>query len=403
MPASRNMNRAAAEPGGEDRPAAHAAPVDPAGTYGPPPQRRLRRAVAVVVLWLLVGLFNGSADYLRTGQMDDWRTMAGHLADVLLWAGFTPFIFLACRRFPLERRRWRRSLPAHVLAGVLVAVAGGTFNFALHGTGTTLPAYILDKFQFNFGWYWIIAALGHAVVYYDTLRDRELHASRLETQLARAQLEALKTQIQPHFLFNTLNAISELVHEDVELAEETILRLASLLRLSVDNARTQEVALQQELELLDAYLAIQQTRFRDRLLVYVNVAPQALDAMVPHFVLQPLVENALRHGAPAEGDLHRIFVSAEVQGDRLSLEIRDNGPGFGPDPSGVRFGVGLGNVRARLGQLYGHAGAITCGDAAGGGGEVRITLPLRRAHPAPEAGPAAGRQSERPALAGSHE
>ncbi|HEU0301600.1 MAG TPA: histidine kinase [Longimicrobium sp.] len=402
------MSRGAAEPEGEGRPAPAAAPVDPAGAGAPPAPRRLRGALAIVVLWLLVGLFNGSADYLRSGRLDDPRTLAGHLADVLLWAGFTPFIFLACRRFPLERGRWPRSLPAHALGGTLVAVAGGTFNYfvqeSLHGTDATLPAYVLDVFHFNFGWYWIIVALGHAVVYYGTLRDRELHASRLETQLARAQLEALKTQIQPHFLFNTLNAISELVHEDVELAEETILRLASLLRMSVDSARTQEVALQQELELLDAYLAIQQTRFRDRLLVYVNVAPDALDAMVPHFVLQPLVENALRHGAPADRDLHRIVVTAEVQGDRLVLEIRDNGPGFGPDPSGLRLGVGLGNVRARLGQLYGRAGAITFGDAEGGGGEVRLTLPVRRAHPAADGGPAAGGvRSERPALAGSHE
>ena len=361
-----------------------------------PAPRRLRAGVAIVVLWLLVGLFNGSRDFLLpdTGNPTDWRTLAGHLADVLLWAGFTPLIFAAARRFPLERGRWRRSLPVHVLGGTLTAIVGGVFNYGLkdvlHGTDAALPGFIVSTFHFNFQWYWIIVALGHAIVYYGSVRDRDLRASRLETQLARAQLDALKTQIQPHFLFNTLNAISELVHEDVELAEETILRLAALLRQSVDGAGTQEVTLRQELELLDAYLAIQQTRFRDRLLVYVHVVPDALDAMVPHFVLQPVVENALRHGAPAEGEPHRVYVVAEAERDRLVLEVRDNGPGFGPDPSRVRLGVGLGNVRGRLEQLYGGAARLTLGDAEAGGGEVRIVIPLRRAHPERIEPPAGG-------------
>lgn len=348
--------------------------------------RRLTWAGLILLLWVLVGLFNGSREYmlaLNAGSRPDWRPLAAHLYDVLLWAAFTPLMFMAARRFPLERGRWRRSLPVHLLGGSLTALVGAALNWpllrVLHESGQPLSEFVLGSFHFNFQWYWIIVALGHAIAYYDELRQRELAASRLETQLARAQLEALKVQIQPHFLFNTLNAISELVYEDVRLAEKTILRLADLLRLSVDTAATQEVPLEQELALLDAYIAIQQTRFRDRLLVYLDIDPEVRDVLVPHFALQPLVENAIRHGFPAEGEEHRIHISAACWGESLAISIRDNGPGFSKDPSELREGVGLANIRARLQQLYGQAHRFSTGNVCAGGAEVRMLIPIRRA------------------------
>jgi two-component system, LytTR family, sensor kinase len=349
----------------------------------------LRRPVVtgLVVLgaWLLVGAFNASRVYLNAlygGPQPDRREILVHLYDVLLWAALTPVLIRLARQFPLESGRWRRSLPMHVLAGTVVAVVGGTLNYpvvrALYpARADEFTAFLASSFHFTFQWYWIIIGIGHAVAYYAKLRDRDLSAARLETQLARAELGALKMQMQPHFLFNTLNAVSELVHEDPMAAEQMILRLARLLRMTVDSSGAHEVPLRQEVEFLEAFLTIEQIRFRDRLAVDIEVRENVQDALVPGFILQPLVENALKHGFPDPLAPQRIEVRAGRCGDDMFIEVLDNGTGFASQPAeGARLGVGIANTRARLRQLYGERHKFEFGNRPKGGAYVRVVIPF---------------------------
>jgi two-component system, LytTR family, sensor kinase len=377
--------------------APHAAAPPPPATdaAAPAPRPVLRTAALLVAGWLVVGAFNASRPYLAArygGPPPDVRELWLHLYDVLLWALFTPAIVALARRFPLERRRAWRSAAAHVAAGAAVAVAGGAANYPVIRAlfperATGLVQTVVQQLHFNFQWYWIILGVGHAVAYYEAVRERELAASRLEAQLSRVQLEALKMQIQPHFLFNTLNAVSELVYVDPRLAERTILRLADLLRLAVYSAGAHEVPLRQELAFLHAYLSIQQTRFRDRLSVEMEVEPDAMDAMAPVFLLQPLVENALRHGVPPDGGVQRVRVAVERRGGSLVLEVTDNGPGLPEGAAARGSGVGLANTRARLAQLYGAEGSFELGSAPGGGARVRARIPWRAAPAAADQAP----------------
>ena len=359
------------------------------------PRPVLRTAALLVAGWLLLGAFNASSVYVKArygGPPPDPRKLWVDLFDVLLWALLTPAIVALARRFPLERGRVWRSAAAHAAAGAVVAVAGGLANYPVErsvfpGAPAGLFGYVAGHFHFNFQWYWIVVGLGHAVAYYEAARQRELAASRLEAQLSRAQLEALKMQIQPHFLFNTLNAVAELVYVDPRLAERTILRLADLLRLAVYSAGAHEVPLRQELAFLHAYLSIQQTRFRDRLRVEMEVEPEAMDAMAPAFLLQPLVENALRHGVPPDGGVQRVRVAVERRGGSLVLEVADNGPGLPEGAAARGSGVGLANTRARLAQLYGAEGSFELGSAPGGGARVRARIPWRAAPAAADQAP----------------
>jgi LytS/YehU family sensor histidine kinase len=197
-------------------------------------------------------------------------------------------------------------------------------------------------------------------------------------------------QIQPHFLFNTLHTISELVHEDPDAAERMIARLGDLLRLTVDNAQAHEVTLAQEMEFLEAYLEIQRTRFHDRLEVTVEVEDGTEDALVPNLVLQPLVENAIRHGTASLGGLGRILVRTSNRGGTLRLEVHDNGRGPQPAPRPrQRQGVGVRNTRARLEQMYGPAGRLELTHCPIGGTVAAVEIPFRRANPADEAARAA--------------
>jgi LytS/YehU family sensor histidine kinase len=194
--------------------------------------------------------------------------------------------------------------------------------------------------------------------------------------LAQAELQNLKMQLHPHFLFNTLHAISVLMQEDVTAANRMLVRLSELLRLTLENAGTQETALRQELEFLRLYLEIEQTRFQDRLAVKIEVDPAALDARVPSLILQPLVENALRHGIARNPGAGVIEIRAHRESELLRLEVRDNGPGLRAE---VEEGVGLSNTRARLAQLYGGAARFEINNAADGGALATALLPFRLA------------------------
>ena len=269
-----------------------------------------------------------------------------------------PVIHLA-RTFHFEARNRGRSLAVHLLGSAVFSVA---YMFAA-GVGwrlakrrrlrRCLPALLVKTWHFNLLVYWVMVAVTCAFDYYRKYRERELRAIELEKLLAQAKLQALQMQLNPHFLFNSLHSISALMHKDVDAAERMIGRLGELLRAALDNTETQEVPLRQELQFLHRYLEIEQIRFGSRLRVEIRAAPETLEARVPNLILQPLVENAIRHGVEPHAQPGRIRLLARRQAGELTLEVHDNGGGL-PSQCPVD-GVGIANTRARLRTLYGDA------------------------------------------------
>jgi LytS/YehU family sensor histidine kinase len=210
----------------------------------------------------------------------------------------------------------------------------------------------------NFDWemmtYWTIVGLSHAVLYYRESKDRALRTSQLETRLVEAQLKTLQQQLHPHFLFNTLHAISALMHRDIEAADRTLMRLSDLLRLTLENIGQQEIPLQAELDFLSKYLQIEQTRFADRLVVRFDVPTETLDTLVPNLILQPLVENAIKHGVAKKTGPGHIDISVRRDGEKLRMEVRDDGVGLSEDAlTALQKGIGISTTRARLQHLFG--------------------------------------------------
>ena len=338
--------------------------------------------------WTLFGILQSNQNMLLNA-LTGYETPARDLYVVTVggmwvWALFTPLIVWLARRFRLERDRRLERLVVHIAFALAFAVVDVLTDVVIlelvptgYERGRFLARFVL-QLDLNIISYFIVAAATHAVDYYRLYRERRVRAAELANQLTSAQLQVLKMQLQPHFLFNTLNAISELVHEDAEAADRMITRLGDLLRLSLDRSGEQEVPLRQELDFLSAYLEIEQTRFRDRLSVEMDIAPETLDASVPNLLLQPLVENAIKHGTSARAAAGRISIAAARVGDDLHIEIRDNGRGL-PHPAVIREGVGLRNTRARLAQLYGDQHVFTLRNAVDGGTVVTIEIPFRPA------------------------
>jgi two-component system LytT family sensor kinase len=234
--------------------------------------------------------------------------------------------------------------------------------------------YNLDRWLMT---YWVIVLISHAFNYYNSFRKGELKAAQLSSQLAQSQLEALKMQLHPHFLFNTLHSISALLNKDVDAARSMIARLGDFLRLTLENSGSQEVTLQQEIEFLNGYLDIERIRFQDRLTTLVEVDPIVLDVMVPNLILQPLVENAMRH-AIANSDCGRIEVLAVPSNGMLRIQVKDNGPGLQvvrAYANRSKPGVGLANTKARLERLYGSAHRLEFENKPNGGLVVTMEIP----------------------------
>lgn len=351
--------------------------------------RRVTRWMAWFVVWTLLGLAFASQFYFSSAQFGNpvtWRRALSHsLSDWYVFALLSiPAIGLA-RRLPIERGHWGVALGAHFMAsvgfslsygalrsGVAVWQSAGAVEF-----GQTLRALLVKSWHFNLVVYWVIAAVVHAFDYYDKFRDHELHAAELERHLTEARLQALQMQLNPHFLFNTLHAISSLMHKDVEAADRMLVRLGDLLRHALEATDRQEVTLREELDFLARYAEIEQTRFGDRLKIRIDVAPETLEALVPNLVLQPLLENAIRHGIEPNGGEGRISVQARRANGVLSLAVADNGEGL---PEGMLVeGVGLSNTRARLAQLYAERHRFALQNAADGGLVVSIDIPFHTA------------------------
>lgn len=320
--------------------------------------------------------------YRGRGFPLSWReAFLSGLATWYPWGILAPLIFWVSRRFPMEPETWKRSLGAHVPAAVAFISLYNVIRWAL----SYIPwidehpipwrTLMVGQFFLTFLSYIALVSVYQAWRNYRRFQERQLRMSQLETQLARAELQALKMQLQPHFLFNTLNAISTLVHRDPDKADEMITQLSELLRMTLDHGGSQEVSLKEELDFLQRYLDIQQMRFQDRLTVRVHVPSESLDARVPNQILQPIVENAIKHGLDARPGAGTIEIASERFNGVLRVSVRDDGPGMGEHAS--REGVGLTNTRARLRSLYGGDARLELNNHHDGGLQVVLTIPQR--------------------------
>jgi LytS/YehU family sensor histidine kinase len=226
--------------------------------------------------------------------------------------------------------------------------------------------------------YWLVVGLYQSIHFYQAAMERQTIAAQLEMQLSHAELQNLKSQLHPHFLFNSLHTIGILMQEDVDAASHLLVCLGDLLRMALER-RENEITLQSELEFVGKYLEIEQTRFHDRLKVQMDVPPDLLGVYVPSLALQPLVENAIKHGFSVDSAAGRLDISAKLHNGRVSLCVRDDGPGPAPG-SRLRFGVGLTNIQSRLKQLYGEESSLELKGGNGRGCEAIITIPLRSSH-----------------------
>ncbi len=347
----------------------------------------------IVLLWLALAPLatTFSYAYMAMGEKPvAWMAIARRqFATYLIWGALlTPIVLWMSSRFTIDKQNWKRVVPLHLLASVLVA--------GLHALlRATVDPYVYPELHRHISWmmwrayylangyndlwmYWLVAFSAHVFSYYRKYKDRELKAAQLEFQLAQAQLEALKLQLQPHFLFNTLHSISTLMHRDVEAADRMITQLSDLLRVGLESVGIQEIPLKVELEFLKGYLEIEQTRFQDRLTVVMNVDPAALDSRVPNMLLQPLVENAVRHGVANRAGPGHIEVSARQANGCLRLAVRDDGPGLPSSREPGGEGVGLTNTRARLQCLYGAEHRLSIHNLPAGGLEVELEIPFRK-------------------------
>ena len=288
------------------------------------------------------------------------------------------FIWLS-RRLPFDRRRWAFSLAVHLAAVIGLVAVTGAVQYQLTYAGApgapSLARYLLITLLTGALPFVTIAAAAHALEARMRARDREVDAVRVRSQLAEARLEALSAQLQPHFLFNTLQAISTLITRDPAGAEKMLADLADLLREVLRHSDKREIMLREELGVLEAYLAISRRRFGDRLAITIDTPADTLDAQVPFFILQPLVENALHHGVGARSGPASVAITSRREGDRLLLSVVDDGPGV--EAGEIRRGIGLTNTEARLGELYGGDSLMRAGAADGGGFAVHLSLPWR--------------------------
>jgi two-component system, LytTR family, sensor kinase len=360
--------------------------------------KRWKVPALVFGAWTFYALFFAGQSLVSqayAGRQIIWAgTLSSWLSCAYLWALLTPLIIRLARRYPLLGDNRMRALAVHLAAGIgftllqlvlYVAVQRALFSSPSDPRSpvTWFSILLIVDAHSNFLLYWTVVGITQVVQSYRRQRERELRASQLEAktsqleaQLATAQLETLKMQLHPHFLFNTLNTIGVLMRQDVEAANRMIVRLSGLLRVALANSGTHEVALRDELEFLRNYLEIEQTRFHDRLSVVVDADPSTLDARVPNLILQPLVENAVRHGIAPRATAGRIEVRAVRRNGKVELSVRDNGRGLsGVNGSGT--GIGIANTRARLEKLYGAESRFDLADAPGGGAVATLSIPFR--------------------------
>lgn len=345
----------------------------------------LLRFAAIWAIWLSVALITSVQAYvagLTAGTPQPWLPAFGNgAAWYSAWAILTPFVVAVAKRFA-EERRLARLAAVHIGAGLCVAVLHSalyaSLNAMIYGSlpwapwsGDLMLLKLTSSVHVQLMIYAIIVGVVLRARANRALREREVAAARLEVQLAEAETAALKAQLQPHFLFNTLNAISALVPDDPVTAQRLIARLGDLLRLSIEQRRSQQSALGDEIEFMNVYLAIEEARLGDRLRIVRSIAAHTSGVPIPTLLLQPLVENAVRHGIAPQVDGGTLTIEVTLAGDSLRIIVADDGKGAGE----VVEGVGLGNARLRLRQLYGDRQSLEIDTAPGAGFRVTILVP----------------------------
>ena len=337
-------------------------------------------------VWSVIGLLltrlhlRGHASVGSPISID--RAAVSGFGDAYLWALVTAVAIWVTRAFPLHGARWKRALAAHAAVAFVVPVARhGAALWLVDAAGGQRLAYLEGVvFDAAVGPYLLFLGVLQALQYAQRRKDRQLAAQRLEAELATARLHRLKAQLHPHFLFNTLHAISSLMHSDVAAADRMLSQLAGLLRRSLRTFDAQRVPLREEMAFLRPYLEIERARLGERLRVELDVDGRLDRALVPHLLLQPLVENAVRHGIAPRPRGGCVELRVAAQDGRLRIEVADDGPGATEAALDAGQGIGLSNTRARLAALYGddHRMEIASGPE---GFTVRVELPLELAHP----------------------
>jgi two-component system LytT family sensor kinase len=341
-------------------------------------------------VWTLLGILSAVQTAVFLSSVDQpfqWGTvLINRLADWYTCAVFTPIYFWLVRCFPIDRGHWKASIPLHLVTTSFFVVLKYVMYLQLQRRlpmgvpARTLADTLAASFIYESIAFWCLLGVVHAIVFYERYRDREILAAELRARLAASQLESLAARLHPHFLFNTLQGVSTLMHRDPKGADLMLTRLSELLRRTLQRGDRQEVPLRDELELLGLYVGIMQVRFGDRLVFATTMEPAILEALVPHFILQPLVENALQHGIARRAGAGRVEVRAARVGTSLHLSVTDDGLGIAaPDRSFPAEGIGLSNTRLRLEQLYGADQRLTLVPVDGGGMAVELILPYHEA------------------------
>ena len=341
---------------------------------------RVRVGISVVTWWTAFGIIS-ALQYRQMASTDqrtvEWmRALVPSMTSAWLWIPATVLAIVVTRRFPIGALALRQSLPPHIAATLAVVLYRAlmviVLNDAIHWYKTlpSLDVMLITSVFNNVFFYWLITAAAHALHFAENSRLRE-------TQLKDAQLSAIAARLQPHFLFNALNTIAALISENPRGAERAVVQLSGLLRRSIDVSGQVMVPLAEELRLVSDYLDLEQARFEERLAVDWSIADEARDALVPHFVLQPLVENSIRHGfQPIPGSM-TIHIAANRSNGSLNLAIADNGAGF--DESTAREGLGISTTRARLDAVFNGNYSFIVSSARGNGTKVILDLPYREA------------------------
>jgi two-component system LytT family sensor kinase len=353
-----------------------------------------RRIALQFAFWTFIGLLSASQYYsflrfenqsIALGYLLLWQMPGWYL-----WGILTPVILFLGKRFRLESPGWISSLLIHLTISLIIALGHLTivalFRWAFRpDTPYSFPfvnawfSTFAGSFHIELLVYFVILGVGYSLEFYRKYKERELAASHLERQLAQAQLQALKMQLHPHFLFNTLHSIAMLVRkQDNQIAVRMISGLSDLLRYVLQQGDVQEISLRQEMEFIEQYLELEQLRFQDRMRVQLHIAAETLDARVPNLILQPLVENAIRHGLAAKADAGLIEIKTWQDSDKLWLQVRDDGPGLAADWQQMKGpGLGLTNTRARLTRLYGNAHEFQFYAAGEKGVVAKISIPFQ--------------------------
>lgn len=351
-------------------------------------ERKIGFTILLFVVATVIAVLYSAERYLYARLVHEpvllWNVLPGELVLTYVWALLTPLAMAVARRFPVwgERRirNWSVQLAAMVVfvllhvtifsaVGLLLNADVRGFGAARVLVGNMLAWTVVDCIVFC-----TIVAVCHATIYYRVSKDRALRASQLEARLAQAQLQVLRMQLQPHFLFNTLHSISALMHKDVKRADSMMAALSDLLRMSLQNIGAQEVPLQAELDFVQRYVEIMAMRFGDRLRVNLSIDPAVRDARVPNLLLQPLVENSFRHGFGDRTGEGSIDITVGRNGDMLTCDVVDTGRGLSVNH---KEGVGLFSTRERLRHLYGNRHTFMIRGAPGEGVHVSLAIPYQ--------------------------